>query len=319
MDGEGAWTDDKGSSLALPPMGWWFTVGSDERNRWPAMTDIGVAVLLFNHWPEAGAVLDALFRQTVSPSKVVVVDNASSCDPTTDIRGRYPEATVLRAERNGGYAAGMNLAMGALAADEPDAYLLLTHDCVLADTALQELSEALGSDPELGVVGPLLGYAGAPTRVFSAGGTIDHASWKVRHRRTPADLAEWPRQGVERVAWLDGSCMLLRRRVVEVVGAFDERYFLYYEDVDYCLRAQRHGFGVACAVGARAWQQPSDNLTREIRIRNQLVLMRSNGASGRALVSELARGARHALPPNGPKRKMAFTEWLRCAASGLRM
>lgn len=283
------------------------------------MTDIGVAVLLFNRWPDAGAVLDAIFRQTLRPAQVVVVDNASPSDPTADIRRMYPAATVLRAERNGGYAAGMNLAVGAMAGGEPEAYLLLTHDCVLADTALQQLSEALGSDAALGVVGPLLGYANAPTRVFSAGGTIDDKSWKVRHRRTPPDLDDWPRHGVQPVTWLDGSCMLVRRSVAEAVGAFDERYFLYYEDVDYCLRAHRHGFGVACAVGARAWQQPSGNLTREIRIRNQLVLMRSNGASGRALISELARGARHALPPNGPKRKMGFTEWIRCAASGLRM
>lgn len=283
------------------------------------MTDVGVVVLLFNRWPEARAVLDAVLRQTLQPSSVVVVDNASTLDPSADIRADYPEVTVLRAHCNRGYAGGMNLAVEAMAAHRPDAYLFLTHDCLLADTALHELSEGLASDTRLGVVGPLLGYASRPTQVFSAGGQINRKSWRIRHDRVPDTMEGWCGRGVHRVAWLDGSCMLVRRRAFEQVGGFDERYFLYFEDVDLCLRARREGFEVACAVAARAWQEPSENLTRGLRTRNQLLMMRKNGAPAGALALELARGAWHALPPDSARRKMSFIEWVRWAGAGMWM
>lgn len=282
------------------------------------MLDVGVVVLLFNRWPEAREVLDAVFRQTRQPSCVVVLDNASSSDPTARIRDGYPHATVLRAERNGGYAAGMNLAMQGMSKCRPDAYLLLTHDCLLADTALSELCDGLASDPSLGLVGPVLGYRNRPDQVFSGGGEINRKSWRVRHRRTPSDLAEWPVHGVRRVAWLDGSCLLVRQGVVEQIGMLDERYFLYFEDVDYCLRALRNNFGVGCVLGARAWQEPSDNLTPAIMARNRFLLMRSNGASKGTLARELALGAWRARPRTRAKSTVGFTEWVRCAAGGLR-
>lgn len=174
-----------------------------------------------------------------------VVDNAST-DGTQDIvRRRCPWARLLEREDNLGFAAGCNV--GARHGEAP-LVLFLNPDCVLAPRALSEMVAYLRRHPEAAAVGPLqVGSGGAPIpshqRFPSLMGELERTFLRltsVLGRPRPRLEEPVPR----RVDWISGACMLVRREALVSVGAFDEGFFLYYEETDWCRRAAALNFEV---------------------------------------------------------------------------
>jgi N-acetylglucosaminyl-diphospho-decaprenol L-rhamnosyltransferase len=178
--------------------------------------------------------------------RVVVVDNAST-DGSSDALPAHPPVTVLHNTANVGFAAGCN--QGARLGSAPYV-LFLNPDTVLAADALGAAVEFMASESgaPYGVCGGLvLGRDGSPTYSASRFPTLANVTAGVlrldrflaggsRHLR-PAELhASGP---VDQVI---GAFFLVRRPLFERLGGFDERYFLYYEEVDFCLRARDLGW-----------------------------------------------------------------------------
>jgi GT2 family glycosyltransferase len=79
---------------------------------------------------------------------------------------------------------------------------------------------------------------------------------KVRHLKQPASAARRSKDGVTECDWADGAALLLNRRMLDQVGLFEERFFIYYEDADLALRGGRRGWRVGTVSGAIAFQSP---------------------------------------------------------------
>ena len=211
---------------------------------------VAVVVLHYRNWPGIRRTLDAVLEQGVDPTEVTIVDNASGDGSVREIEANYASMNRIELDANGGYAAGMNQGLRACASSY-DAALLLTHDCVLGEGALELLKSRLRSDERLGAVGPLLAWRSAPDRVFSGGGTLlapaydpDHLWWRDE---VSLHADEPPRE----VQWLDGACVLLRTAVFESLGGFDEGYFLYFEEVDYLAVGAKSGLASRVPPGRR--------------------------------------------------------------------
>ncbi len=215
---------------------------------------------------------------------MIVVDNRSGDGSAERIRRDYPWVEVIESPTNGGYSSGMNIGLAHLEACDhtSGAVLLLTHDCRLAPDALGHLAARLENRRSVGAVGPLLSLHDDPSRVYMAGGTIDGRTWDGSHTRNPGprdpgmSAAEaWADRTPHDVVWLDGACMLLRSEAWRTVGPLDERYFLYYEDVDYGLRLGAAGWSVECVPQARAWHQHAKPslLVDYLAVRNHLLLV----------------------------------------------
>jgi GT2 family glycosyltransferase len=200
---------------------------------------------------------------------------------------------VLELDRNDGYAAGMN-AGARWMPEDVDFLLLLTHECLLAPDALERLVLALQQDPRCAMAGPLLGLHTSPEMVWSAGGRL--AAWTGRplHIRKPTLTALWRSEPPVEVAWLDGAALLVRADAFRRVRQFDETYFLYYEELDLCLRLRRAGYALRCVPAATAWQEPGD-ASPYLDARNFPRVLRRNGrpvAALLAVLSHLAAGFR---------------------------
>jgi GT2 family glycosyltransferase len=147
----------------------------------------------------------------------VVVDNGGRDDVAAAVRAARPDARVHRASRNRGFGAGCNLG---LAAAGTEFAALLNPDAALAPGCLDACLAAADADPRAAVLGadPALsrGVGGAP-------GPDDTVS---------------------------GAFMFLRLAAIRALGGFDERFFLYFEDADLCLRARAAGWTVGTAPGA---------------------------------------------------------------------
>jgi GT2 family glycosyltransferase len=207
--------------------------------------------------PELAAVPDV---------SVTVVDGHSGDDSVARIGDAIAEngwswAAVTAAEKNGGFAYGNNVAIRpALAsAEPPDCFWLLNPDTIVRPGALRALVSVLEEQPEVGVVGSRLeGQDGTAQtsafRFFSILGELENG---LKLGLATRLLEEWvvPRPLAERggrVDWVSGASMLVRREVLDAVGLMDEEYFLFYEEVDLCLRARRAGWAT--------WHEPASRV-----------------------------------------------------------
>ena len=181
--------------------------------------------------------------------RVVVIDNASSDSNYRVLASALDGIKTLRSPRNLGYAGGMNLALELFREELAEYVLLVTQDVVVDAGMVRELLRTMLGYPSVGIVGPVVYYLQHRDKVFSAGGYVDVRRVKVGHHSSP--LAQVPYD----VDWIDGCCMLIRREVIEQIGGFDERFFMYYEENDLCQRARRRGWRVAVAPAARVWNE----------------------------------------------------------------
>lgn len=256
-------------------------------------------MLHYRHWPATAPVVAALLGGERRPDRVVVVDNHSGDGSAAAIAAAFPDVEVIESPVNSGYAGGMNLGARRVLDDGAEAVLLLTHDCVLAPDALAVLEARLAEASELGVVGPLTALSSQPDAVFAAACRLDPATWETALGAVPAAVGDWAGRPPMACEWLTGSCLLVRAAAIADVGFMDERYFLYFEEVDYQLRVRRRGWGVECVPAALAWQEPGF-IPLELWVRNRLrflarhapaeVLAREAGVQARSALRELRHG-----------------------------
>lgn len=188
--------------------------------------------------------------------EVVVVDNASQDGSPDMVRRDFPWVRLVTLDQNLGFGAGNNRAAEEATGDR---LLLLNADAWLADGALAAMDRALDADPRRAAVAPRLLYPDGRRQFHWAPATsvVGEALQMARnrfedrawvHREPPRWL--WPLLGAP---WYTAACLLLRRRAFEEVGGFDDRFFLYFEDVDLCLRLRHAGWRLATAAGAEAY------------------------------------------------------------------
>jgi GT2 family glycosyltransferase len=218
-----------------------------------------VAVVL--NWNGGELNLDcvqSILDQGMAPADVIFVDNASSDGSYELVASHFDGLTLLRNKVNLGFGDGVNVGIShALANTQPpvDAVLLVNNDVVLPKGTLEHLKEVMSADAKVGITGPRVLYRDDPGTVWCAGG-------KLTNRQNLSELlghgqADGPRwKGLQKVDYVAGCAMLIRREVFDVVGLFDGAYFAYHEDVDFCLSAHKAGFGVVLAGDASALHAP---------------------------------------------------------------
>ncbi len=176
---------------------------------------------------------------------VMVVDNGSTDDTVQLVREQYPMMQVIENRANLGFAGGNNVGLRLATS----AFVVLINpDVVLAPDWLSQLIAAMAEDSTVGIAGCKVYYPGG--RILQhAGGYVTFPQALPGHYGLSAiDRGQYDQ--VRDVDYVIGAAMAIRREVVESIGLFDERFFLYFEDVDYCRRTRSAGFRVIYAPSA---------------------------------------------------------------------
>jgi len=205
---------------------------------------------------------------------VVVTDNASGDDSILRIadfiqKQNYAWATTIPLTRNGGFAYGNNEAIRPVLSQRPKYILLLNPDTVVRPGALRELLNFMDANPKVGIAGSRLEDPdGTPQRSafkfhsiaseFERGIRLGFVS-KLFARKIVAQPV--PETNVP-CDWVAGASMMVRREVFEQAGLMDEKYFMYFEEVDFCRAAKRAGW--AC------WYVPSSRVVHLVGAASQL-------------------------------------------------
>lgn len=214
---------------------------------------VWAVVLNWNRPEDTYLCVESLVASNYPALRILVVDNGSDVDKYDDLRRTVIGAEILRSETNLGFGTGNNLGIQ-YALGEGAAYVLLVNNDTTVDAQMiGTLVEAMQSDRSIGITGPIIYYSDEPDRVWFAGYRIRRKLYVLRRGlRLKAPL-----KPIEDVDFVSGCGMLLRRDTIECVGMFSPEYFMYYEDLDLCLRVKRSGWKIVCATGAKMWHAVS--------------------------------------------------------------
>ena len=189
---------------------------------------------------------------------VVVVDNASSDGSVQATRVADPDVRVVETGANLGFGSAANRGVATTLSEY---VLILNPDTVVEPGAVKALSEALDRDPGLAVVGPRMenldGTVYPSVRRFpDLNVAFGHAFlglvWPANRYTRRYRMLDWDHdQPAPDVDWVGGACLMVRRAAFDVVGGFDEAYFMYVEDVDLCWRLGQAGWRIGYEPGGR--------------------------------------------------------------------
>lgn len=175
--------------------------------------------------------------------ELIVVDNGSGDDSADVTSKEYPEATFVGLPKNRGYSTGNNVGLRQATGDF---VMILNPDTSVYPGAIERLVQYLEHHPRVGLVAPKLINPDGSTQLS---GALFQSFWiplwrrsclgnmpGPKHQLQKFFIADWDRRSSRPVGWALGACFMIRRQAMEEVGLFDERFFLYFEDVDYCRR-----------------------------------------------------------------------------------
>jgi GT2 family glycosyltransferase len=208
------------------------------------------------------------------PFPTLVVDNASGTGEGERLAAEFgaPVVSITRLVDDG-VPGGYNAALSWSASIGASHILLMNNDTIVKDPEILERLLAAAAEPRVAAVAPLT--VDGEGSIFSAGGTLDWVRGRSGHRKTA--LFESDPYDAD---WLDGPALLVSVDAARVVGGLAPEYFMYWEDVDWCIRARRAGFRCliepSTSITHLGGGSPSRQAIRQGR-RNAILFMRRNG------------------------------------------
>ena len=223
------------------------------------MNTLSIIVVNYKMAPLVKLLMESLLSDATLPARteILVVDNNSQDNSVELLRSDFPEITVIDNKENIGLAGGVNIA---LEQAKGKYTLLLNPDIVAMPGAVKTLVDFMENNPDVGMAGG---------KLFSPNGSLQYSCYRfytpmtILYRRTPLGKTKKGREAINSflmkdydheeardVDWLMGACLITRKEVLKKVGGMDPRFFLYFEDVDWCRRVREAGFRVTYVPSA---------------------------------------------------------------------
>jgi GT2 family glycosyltransferase len=258
-----------------------------------------ILILTYNQRELTAACLASLAASNYPNAEIVVLDNASSDGTAEMVRREYLRVHFIQNGANLGYAEGNNVGLRYAMQSNAAYALVLNNDTIAAPDLVAQLVRAAEANPNAAFVGPLVYHFDEPGVIQSAGG-LRTADWRFYHRgQNQEDRGQF--QHLERVVWVSGCAIMARCAALEKVGLIDPAFFVYNEEVDWCVRAGALGYEILFVPGAHVWHkgvqrryQPSPYVTY-FSARNELLLLKKHHAGWRAMTSTWLRHLRTLL------------------------
>ena len=182
----------------------------------------------------------------------VVVDNASERDETETIRKQFPQVITIRSDVNGGFSYGNNIGIKYALENGADYIMLLNNDTVVAPDMISLL---LADCDENVVTVPKMLYYSEKNRIWYGGGKI--SKWTGSASHLGQDETDDTSEQSSFCSFATGCCIMLKAETFKKVGLLNERYFLYYEDVEFSVRLAYENIRIKYIPSARLWHKVS--------------------------------------------------------------
>ncbi len=232
---------------------------------------VAIIIVNWNGWQDTIECLGSLEKVTYPNFSVYVVDNGSTDESIEKLDAYQLSAISYKLIKNGqnlGFAGGNNVGIKKALEDGADYLLLLNNDTLVSPDFLAELVQTAESEARIGIVGPKIYFTEEQIannrkqerKIWFGGGKLNWLKTKGHHANygvSDADVSSNSKFQILDSEYITGCCLLIKRTVIERIGLLSEDYFLYYEDVDWCLKAKKAGFRVVYVPGAHIWHKVS--------------------------------------------------------------
>ncbi len=234
-----------------------------------SLPSVYIVVLNWNGLALTRECLRSLGRVTYPATHVVVVDNGSTDGSPEALAMAFPGVTLLRNERNLGFAGGNNVGIAYAREHGADYVLLLNNDTVVAEGFLEPLLAVAESDSQVGMVCPVIYFQTLPGEIWAAGVDINLRRWRRliprgnrrnvstmlfalrgHHERDDGRFAE-----VQPVDGATGCACMIKRQALAEVGLLDESFYLIHEDSDWSTRLGRAGYRIMLVPQSLVWHR----------------------------------------------------------------
>ncbi len=218
---------------------------------------VAIIILNWNGKQDTLTCLDSVAAIDYPNSTTIVIDNGSTDGSAETIRSRFPEIALIKNAENLGFAEGNNVGIRFALKNDAEIILLLNNDTVVDPDLLNAFTECFKEHREAGILG-------AKICLFDQRDTLDHwgGMWNpktgqfdlvgLRHQEKVEGLS-----GPQPIDYVCGAALIARRAVWEKVGLLEPKFFLIWEESDFCLRAKKAGFATLTCPQARIYHKVS--------------------------------------------------------------
>ena len=187
----------------------------------------------------------ASIHQYCSGAEIIVVDNGSTDESNKVLRSKFPDIHLIALSENKGFGAGNN--RGAEAASG-DFFFFVNNDTVLTSDIIRALTEFMEAKKKCGVAAPALRNGDGSFQLsYGKFPSIMNEILAQKKTRTIENVQKdqvEQKKMAKKIDWVTGAAMMVQRSVFEQIGGFDEHYFMYFEDVDFCKRIALAGYSI---------------------------------------------------------------------------
>ncbi len=242
-----------------------------------------IIILNTNRKADTLECLSSIVKSTYQNYTVLILDNASTDGSVETIRTQYPQVQIISLKENRGYAGNNNVGIQAALTQGADWIFLLNEDTMMAPDCLTQLVEMGESQSNIGILGPMVYHYDEPNIIQSAGGHLDNRLYSIHLGQNEQDIGQYVEP--HPVDWISGCAILVRRLVIDQIGSLDENFFIYLEELDWCMRTRENGWNIFHIPHAKLWHKgvqrnyhPAPSVTYYFT-RNRFLLLSKHHAS----------------------------------------
>ncbi len=223
-------------------------------------TRVKFLILNWNNPNDTLFCIQSLLDAGIALGSIILIDNGSIDDSANIIRQTFSDIQIIETGENLGYAGGNNLGIELALKQGAEYICVLNNDLVVSANFLLPLISILDDNNEIGVTTPLVANLPDDGRVWTLGADIDGYSGDVTRIAAGENLEMWKEKQPFVVDCATGAALVVKSEVFEECGLFDETFFLYYEEIDWCLRIRKFGYLVYAVPSSVVWHKTSSTL-----------------------------------------------------------
>lgn len=213
---------------------------------------ISIIILTFNSGKYIFDCLKSVYKSSYQNYEVIVVDNGSKDKSVDLVKNNFHDVKLVLNEKNLGFTGGNNIGVKHVTGE---IVFLLNDDTVIDKDLLKNLVRELVSSDNIGVIGPKIFYMPAspagrdePKKIWFGGGMINWVKGKGYHLKSNKK---------QEVDYITGCALMTRKSIIDKIGLFDNKFFAYWEDADFCQRVKKLGFKIIYLPYGGVWHAKS--------------------------------------------------------------
>jgi len=216
--------------------------------------EMWVVIPTFNRSADLIACVESLLKAGVDQKKIIIVDNHSKDDTVQTVRETFPDATLFALEKNMGATGASNVGFDFARKKNAKLILRLDSDTLVDEHFAEPLIKKALEDDQIGIIAPKIYYFDPPDEIWYAG--ADMHPWHFGTINGHRHEKDSPENSLERevdYAW--GAAMLIKSEVLKQTHGFDTDFFVYHEEVDFCLRVKKLGYKLIFIPHSHIWHK----------------------------------------------------------------